>query len=145
MQSRAEQLQVVDEVFTKLSDGHGRMNSKGWSQIVRLIGSSPVLADRISRSDVDRLWYTQTRSNSSKDTGLLRDIDLSDFKALLLSLGESMKVHPWMIFLAVASYSGSGSATPSRSSTPSKLTLPSPNCSSRGSSRSNSSNLKLSA
>jgi hypothetical protein len=99
---QAEQLQIVDDVFESLCGENGRMTSKGWQQILRLVGQSPVLASRVNLSDADRLWYTQVRSNSSKD--FQRDINLHDFKTLLLSLGESMKVHPWMVFLAVGSH-----------------------------------------
>lgn len=135
--SQYEKLQVVDDVFSMLCGENGRMNSKGWQKIVRLVGNSPVLAARMNLSDVDRLWYTCTRTSSSQE--ILRDVSLHDFKGLLLSLGETMKVHPWMLFLEVASKANS-LASPSRSSTPGKLQLafPSPHSSSRATTRARS-------
>lgn len=124
---QSEQLQVVDDVFDMLCGENGRMTSRGWHQVVRIVGRSPALSGRVSLSDVDRLWYAQTRSSSSKE--ILRDIDLHGFKALLLALGESMRVHPWMVFLGVASHAYN-SKTSSRCSTPSTVT---PQSSSRGS------------
>lgn len=133
---QAGQLQVVDEVFDMFCTESGRMNNQGWRQIVQLVANSPCLADRLNLSDVDRLWYAQTRGASKE---ILRDISLSHFKALLLALGEAMRVHPWMVFLAVGSYSGRPSPSPScasttmsRLSSPMSSTFPSPQSSSRG-------------
>jgi len=134
---QAGQLQVVDEVFDMFCTESGRMNNQGWRQIVQLVANSPALADRLNLSDVDRLWYAQTRGASKE---ILRDISLPDFKALLLALGEAMRVHPWMVFLAIGSYSGRVSPpSPSCASTISRLnssmssSFPSPQSSSRGS------------
>lgn len=96
------QLQDVDDAFKMFSSENGRMNSRGWRQVARLVWSSPALAGRLNLSDVDRLWYAHTRPNLSRE--VLRDINCNDFKGLMLALAEAMEVHPWMVFFPVASY-----------------------------------------
>jgi len=138
------QLQDVDDAFKMFSSENGRMNSRGWRQVARLVWSSPALAGRLNLSDVDRLWYAHTRPNFTKE--VLRDINCNDFKGLMLALAEAMEVHPWMVFFPVASYQrqsletsplpspiGSPCATPrssssssSRDTTPSRSTQTSP-------------------
>jgi len=139
---KVAQLQDVDDAFKLFSSENGRMNSRGWRQVARIVWSSPALAGRLNLSDVDRLWYVHTRPSLSRE--VLRDIDCNDFKGLMLALAEAMEVHPWMVFFPVASYQrqtpessalpspiGSPCATPrslssSRATTPSRSTQNSP-------------------
>jgi len=124
---QSEQLQIVDDVFGMLCGENKLMSSRGWYQVVRIVDRSPALSGRANLSDVDRLWYAQTHSSASKE--IVRDIDLHGFKALLLALSEAMQVHPWMVFMGVASHAYTNSKT-SSCSTPSTAT---PQSSSRGS------------
>jgi len=126
---RTEQLLDVDDAFKMFSAENGRMNSRGWRQVARLVWSSPMLADRLNLSDVDRLWYAQTRTSASKE--VRRDIDSNDFKELLLALAESMRVPPWMVFFPVGSFAHQ-SPMPSPLPSPIGTPLVSPQPSSRG-------------
>jgi len=124
------QLQDVDDAFKMFSSENGRMNSRGWRQVARLVWSSPALAGRLNLSDVDRLWYAHTRPNFSKE--VLRDINCNDFKGLMLALAEAMEVHPWMVFFPVASYQRQ---SPESSALPSPIGSPCPSPRSSSSSR----------
>jgi hypothetical protein len=127
-----DHLSGVDEAFEMLCSENGRMNSRSWRQAARIVASSPEIGDRVNFSDVDRLWFAQTRSHTS---GIRQDITCQDFKSLLLALGEAMQVHPWMVFFPVASFAKQSCPLPSplaaskpsplrRSSTANKLSLP---------------------
>merc|ERR1711966_360384 len=91
------------------------MNSKGWQQLARILVSSPAFSGQLTLSDVDRLWYAHVRAG--RDAYILRDISRCHFKTLLVSLAESMEIHPWKVFQEVARYCyGVYSAMPSHSS-----------------------------
>eukprot|EP00747_Dinoflagellata_sp_TGD_P017484 gnl/TRDRNA2_/TRDRNA2_125851_c0_seq1.p1 gnl/TRDRNA2_/TRDRNA2_125851_c0~~gnl/TRDRNA2_/TRDRNA2_125851_c0_seq1.p1 ORF type:complete len:671 (+),score=70.73 gnl/TRDRNA2_/TRDRNA2_125851_c0_seq1:76-2088(+) len=81
----------------------GRMRQAHWSKAVHLLMKSPLLQDRVSLSDTDRLFYCECRRacSNTQCQANWRSIGLRAFKRLLLEVAEASRVHPWMVFIAV--------------------------------------------
>jgi len=93
-------------VFRELTIEDGRMKWKAWTKVVELMRRNPVLAPRINRNDVDRLFHAEAtkalrRMDEDKRDSIGMSVGLMDYMGMLFNLCGIIKVHPYMIFLAV--------------------------------------------
>lgn len=87
----------VEEVFTDLTAASGgRMDFRQWQKVVDLAQRNPILRGRVKRYEVDVMFYSRTKATTEGFT-----ISLRTLKQLLVTLADVMRVHPFMVFLAV--------------------------------------------
>jgi len=97
-------------VFRELTyDKGGQMSPSLWSKAIELMRGNPILRERCAKNDSDRFFYAEAmrevrkrsgKFDSSNDTGGF-SIGLARFLGLLVDMSSFMKVHPFMVFLAV--------------------------------------------
>jgi len=103
-------IDMVSTVFRELThDKGGRMTSRLWAKAIDLMKGNPIIRERHKRNDSDRLFHAEAmrefrergnKGDSSNDNSGF-SIGLSRFLGLLVDMSSIMKVHPFMVFLAV--------------------------------------------
>jgi hypothetical protein len=96
---------AVEQTFNTLSrlsiERSGKLDSRQWHKVVRLIQADPALTNKVKASECDRLFYLSTHHDGEASVA----VDSTEFKAMLAQLSESMQVHPYQVFKAVGKFS----------------------------------------
>lgn len=104
-------MEMCVTVFNELCREKGyRMANRAWSKVVEFIRGNPVLRARLGRSDADRVFHAEVM-REVRERGSNRDVadvgfsvTLRGFLGLLVDIAEVIKVHPFMVMLAVGAH-----------------------------------------
>eukprot|EP00929_Paragymnodinium_shiwhaense_P118225 TRINITY_DN9015_c0_g2_i2.p2 TRINITY_DN9015_c0_g2~~TRINITY_DN9015_c0_g2_i2.p2 ORF type:complete len:171 (+),score=31.02 TRINITY_DN9015_c0_g2_i2:1354-1866(+) len=99
----------VEQLFKDITPAETkRMKLREWMRIVRYMEMNPAFKHVLRPTDVDRLFYLKLRKGGSVQI----DIDLADFKHLLVEIAEAMMVPPTTVIISVAAHASSASEKP---------------------------------
>lgn len=97
-----QQIDFAKDFFRAITADTGRrMYWRQWVKVGQILQGNPVLSKRIEASDLDRLFYQETRRHPT-DKG--HCLNRTSFIRCLTILSETMKTHPKVIFVCFASH-----------------------------------------
>lgn len=102
--ARLSKMGSVESVFRAMTSPDGQMYLRQWRKVAELVQRSPLLQGRVKRLEVDYVFHASCgRGNVAQRhvNDSCHAINYEAFTALLVELADVMRVHPFMVFVAV--------------------------------------------